>query len=178
MSTLSARISRADLREITSDLWVSQKSLKSSASCRKYSAWKRSPYSTELTGYYKQNRGQINHRGPSSSGFTISTSMSHKVKTLTFNGRRIHIFHDLTASEAKRRAAFRDMRKQLHDIHGARLASASLWGSAPFYWGTLNWPWTDFQYTWQRQWSYGFWWRDLADTANINYLTQQDLKLI
>lgn len=41
-------------------------------------------------------------------------------KALSHNGRPIHIFPDLTASEAKRRAAFGDVRKRLRDIQGAR----------------------------------------------------------
>ncbi|KAL2095569.1 hypothetical protein ACEWY4_007717 [Coilia grayii] len=39
---------------------------------------------------------------------------------LTYNDRAIHIFGDLTAGEAKRRAAFNDVRKILQNIAGAR----------------------------------------------------------
>lgn len=39
---------------------------------------------------------------------------------LIYNGKAIHIFGDLTAGEAKRRAAFNDVRKILHNIAGAR----------------------------------------------------------
>lgn len=43
-----------------------------------------------------------------------------QLQSLSFNGHPIHIFSDLTATEAKRGAAFRDMRKRLHEIEGAR----------------------------------------------------------
>ncbi len=41
-------------------------------------------------------------------------------ESLTFNNRPIYIFPDLTATEAKRRAVFGDVRKRLGAIKGAR----------------------------------------------------------
>lgn len=45
---------------------------------------------------------------------------ARQLQPLSFNGRAIHIFPDLTAAEAKRRAAFGDVRKRLREIEGAR----------------------------------------------------------
>lgn len=43
-----------------------------------------------------------------------------QLKSISSNGRPIHIFPDLTAAEAKRRAAFGDVKKRLREIEGAR----------------------------------------------------------
>ncbi|KAL2082772.1 hypothetical protein ACEWY4_022590 [Coilia grayii] len=45
---------------------------------------------------------------------------ARQLQSLSFNGRAIHIFPDLTAAEAKRRAAFGDVRKRLREVEGAR----------------------------------------------------------
>lgn len=45
---------------------------------------------------------------------------ARQLESLSFNGRPVYIFPDLSAAEAKRRAAFGDVRKRLRRIKGAR----------------------------------------------------------
>lgn len=45
---------------------------------------------------------------------------ARQMRSLTVDGRPVHVFPDLSSTEAKRRAAFGDVRKRLRAIHGAR----------------------------------------------------------
>ena len=73
---------------------------------------KRPVVSTELIDYPKLSRS--NHLDHSLWGSTSEKG------NLRYNNEAIHIFGDLTAGEAKRTAAFKDMRKTLQNIAGVR----------------------------------------------------------